>query len=218
MSRRSATLATVATALGAAAGYYLFVRPRLNTWGASSSESRRQLPGDELAHAKVVQTTHAIDIEADVNTVWPWLLQLGQGRGGFYTYSWLENLVGSQIRNVNEIDRRLQGLSEGDLIRIHPHVSPFLVASLNPPDDIVLVADDVETMARLHFNRLVWSFHLRPHGRGSSRIIARMRGSTDINIGSALASGFIAEPAHYLLERKMLLTIRKLAERAEHAT
>ena len=80
--------------LGMAAGvtYALRFRPWLMNWGASQEESRTALTGDELAPDCRYRATRAVTIDAPVETVWKWLTQLGQDRGGFYSYSWLENL------------------------------------------------------------------------------------------------------------------------------
>jgi hypothetical protein len=76
----------------AACGVYaLTLRPWLRNWGADEDELRKPLPGDELVPGDVSQTTRAVTIDAPVDAVWPWLAQIGQDRGGFYSYEWLEN-------------------------------------------------------------------------------------------------------------------------------
>jgi len=70
------------------------LRPWRIKWGATDDEIRRTLPGDELVPQPQWSYTQAITIRASATEVWPWLVQIGQGRGGFYSYEWLENLVG----------------------------------------------------------------------------------------------------------------------------
>src|SRR4051812_23088582 len=87
--------AVIAAAAGvaAAAVYALLVRPWHLRWGATDEEAGEPLPGDDLRSDANVVATHAITIDAPAADVWPWLVQIGRGRGGFYSYTWLENLV-----------------------------------------------------------------------------------------------------------------------------
>src|SRR5262245_39592554 len=78
--------------LGAAVvGYFAFIRPRHLRWGTASGEADEYLPGDELLSDAVSSATHAITIDAPPEDVWPWLAQIGQDKGGFYSYTMLEN-------------------------------------------------------------------------------------------------------------------------------
>src|SRR5690349_9989833 len=81
--------------------YIALVRPWHMRWGATDDEVRRPLPGDELVARPKALATHAITIRAPAAEIWPWLVQFGQGRGGFYSYDWLENLFGCDIHNVD---------------------------------------------------------------------------------------------------------------------
>src|SRR5690349_3601012 len=87
--------------LGGLAGLYAFVvRPWHLRWGATDTELDMSLPCDELVDDPKLNATHAITINAPVSSVWPWLVQIGQTRGGFYSYTWLENAVGCQMQNA----------------------------------------------------------------------------------------------------------------------
>src|SRR5918994_2327372 len=79
-------------------------------WGATDDEVGRPMPGDDLVQAPAWSYNHAIAIRAPRSAVWPWLVQLGQQRGGFYSYEGLENLVGCDIQNVLEFRPELQAL------------------------------------------------------------------------------------------------------------
>jgi hypothetical protein len=94
--RRPSPLALFGTA--AAALYALVIRPWHLRWGAEPEDERRELPGDELLPKNGTQILHAVTIDAPVEEVWPWLAQLGQDRGGFYSYEWLENPPGARWR------------------------------------------------------------------------------------------------------------------------
>jgi len=89
MKSHSLTITAIAAAVAAA--YVLVVRPWYLRWGASEDEVRKPLPGDELVLQPKIQSTRAVTIDAPVEDVWPWLVQLGYGRGGFYSYDLLEN-------------------------------------------------------------------------------------------------------------------------------
>jgi len=79
------------------------LRPWYSKWGAAESELNMPLPGDELAPNPRLESTLAITIQATPEVIWPWLLQLGQGRGGFYSYVRLENLADCEISNADHI-------------------------------------------------------------------------------------------------------------------
>ena len=112
--------------------------PRLRRWGATVDELRRALPGDELVPQSRAGYTQAITIHAPVAAVWPWLAQMGQGRGGFYSYEGLENLVGCDIHNADRILPEFQELKEGDGIRLHPSIPALPVAVLEPQRALLL--------------------------------------------------------------------------------
>ena len=80
---------------GVAAAYVWGIRPWHLRWGATDEELRQPLLGDELAPHPKLKATHAITINSPAADVWPWLVQMGQNRGGFYSYTWLENPCGS---------------------------------------------------------------------------------------------------------------------------
>src|SRR4051812_27774531 len=99
-NKRTMTQAVVSAVLALAGSAFWFaVRPWYTDWGATDDEVRRPLPGDDLIPAPhpLSLRTKAITIDAPVDLVWPWLMQLGQERGGWYSYEWFENLLGMQI-------------------------------------------------------------------------------------------------------------------------
>ena len=92
---RQGIVALACAASIAASAYALLVRPRINRWGATDEEVSKVLPGDELVdpigHRPV--STRAITVDARPEDVWPWLVQMGSGRAGFYTHEWVERLL-----------------------------------------------------------------------------------------------------------------------------
>ena len=127
MSKRSSVCGTLGgLAVASAAGFaaYVFaIRPWHRRWGATDAEVSGSMPGDDLVEGANFQTTRAIDIDAPLEAVWPWLAQIGQGRGGFYSYDLLENLMGLDIHSADRILPEFQDLRVGDVIPIEPDVA-----------------------------------------------------------------------------------------------
>jgi hypothetical protein len=98
------------------AAYWLILRPRLLDWGATDDERHGPLPGDDVLPAADYQTTRAITIQASAESIWPWLVQMGQDRAGFYTHNWVERLLQSGIPDVSDIHPEWQQLVAGDLV------------------------------------------------------------------------------------------------------
>ena len=89
-------------------------------FGATPAEAERTFPGDELVPSPSWSYTHAIDVAATPERVWPWLVQIGQSRAGFYSYRGLENIAGCRIHNTTEIREEFQHLAIGDEVKLHP--------------------------------------------------------------------------------------------------
>jgi hypothetical protein len=112
-------MGTAATAL-----YAFVLRPWHLRWEAKPEDEQRGLPGKELLPADGTQILHAVTIDAPVEAVWPWLAQLGQDRGGFYSYEGLENLAGCEMTNVDRIPPEWQHRELGDIVQLHPARRP----------------------------------------------------------------------------------------------
>ena len=173
---RTRLLITAATTAAAAAALVLAVRAAHRAqlgWGATAAERAAALPGDDLGPADLV-ATRAITIAAPPAAVWPWLVQIGQGRGGFYSYDALENLVGLRIHSADSIVEAWQRLAVGDDVHLADQVALEVVA-LEPDHALVLrgavpVDDDGPSPAGF-----VWAFVVEPSGDGGSRLVARER-------------------------------------------
>ncbi len=201
MKRRTA-IATAALTFGAAtATYFGLLRDRHMHWGATPDEAAGALPGDELMpHADVV-ATRVVEIGAPPAAVWPWLVQMGPGRGGAYTYDWIERRLGVDIRNTDRIIPELQHLAPGDEIPM-PGYS-MRAEIVDPERTLALRSSD---------GRWVWSFELVPVG-SRTRLLSRNRFDTS-RYGLKDWLGYaVMEPGSWVMERKMLLTIKRNAER-----
>ena len=102
--------------VAATAAWWKVFTPWQRNWGATEEEVAMSLPGDELTPPPVEQNTRAITIAAPPEQVWPWLVQMGADRGGFYSYAWLENLFGLKIHNADRIVDDWQQLAVGDWV------------------------------------------------------------------------------------------------------
>ena len=193
------------------------VRRATHTWGATSVEQVEVLPGDELVADPAIVATRAVTVDASVEDVWSWLVQIGQNRGGMYSYDWAENLLGLDIHSTDEIRPEWQTLATGDRIVLVPAGWRGLqagyelpVARVDPPTTLVLRQSPPE-----HPWDAVWSFHVRPLPDGRTRLLSRGRshrhrggrGIFDLGIDALM------DPVTWLMTRKMLLGIKERAER-----
>lgn len=221
MKKRTARF-LAATLAGAAAGmaYVLYFRPWHLKWGASMNEASRRLPGDECVPRPKIESTRAITIHAPVEKVWNWIAQIGQGRGGFYSYDWLENIFGCQIQNADRIVPAWQQPKVGDLVRLHPKVA-FPIAVVEPPRALILhqavdtqsnQAFDPSVSMPLSYINVSWAFLLAPVDEDNTRLIARYR--LDFQPDNLLNNLLwrVLEPAQFIMERKMLMGIKDRAE------
>ena len=164
-----------------------------------------------LANADLV-ATRATSIRAPVAEIWPWLAQMGQGRGGLYSYDWLENLVGCQMASAHEVVARWQEVRQGDEFRLHPDVA-LRVVHVDPPNALVVrggVSPAGETGADAAPYDFTWAFVLVPSGRDQSRLIIRER-----YLYLSKWAALLVEPVaavSFVMTRKMLDGIRERAE------
>ncbi|ACZ22061.1 hypothetical protein Sked_21410 [Sanguibacter keddieii DSM 10542] len=225
ITRRPVQLALLAASAAAAATCITAARSAALGWGSTAYERWRPLPGDELvAHPDLV-ATRAITIDAPCREVWPWVVQVGQGRGGFYSYDRLENLAGLGVRSADRVMPELQSLDVGDTVRLAPRVA-LTVEEVVPGRAVVLSGDCDPTDPREPLvlddhGRAVtstgpapyefsWAFVLVPTGEDTCRLVVRERyGYT------AAWSAAVAEPVGWVsavMTQRMLRGIRDRAQ------
>ncbi|HEY7476179.1 MAG TPA: hypothetical protein VH679_14265, partial [Vicinamibacterales bacterium] len=100
--------------------FLVHVRPWYLRWGATDAEIARPLPGDEIIPNAISQQTRAITIDAPVERVWPWLAQIGQDRGGFYSFDLLENAVGARMPTDDVLRPARQAWAVGNRLWMYP--------------------------------------------------------------------------------------------------
>jgi hypothetical protein len=173
---------------------YLAARPWTRRWHATPEEVAATLPGDEFVPRAGVTMTRAVTIDAPPDAVWSWIVQIGQDRGGFYSYTAVENLAGCTMHNADRVHDEWQERAVGDRVPLHP-LNALPITRLEPGRVYALGG---------------WYFNLVPLAGGRTRLIARTR----VPRGPAsLAYAAFVEAPHFVMERRMLLNLKALIER-----
>lgn len=190
----------------------LALRPWNLRWGTSDAEFAMALPGDQFVPVANYRIDHAVTINAPVDEVWPWLIQIGQDRVGFYSYSKLENAIGARITKVDRIVPQWQDRRVGELV---PTVPPNWMSGAFGKD---IGARVLQVIPRRALVLDGWgAFVLRPASANTTRLLVRTRGKGVPNLLGLATAPFgllVFEPSHFVMERRMLLGIKERAERA----
>lgn len=204
--------------------YVFAVRPWHTAWGATHVDRVVRLPGDDVSPHPYHIITHAVNIQAPPEAVWPWIVQIGQDRSGFFSYTFLENLAGCQMPSVRKIVPEWQNRAPGETVWF---ASPnrykgraYMVATIVEPQRSLTLATPADWKRFQDGDEgleTTWTFALIPKPGGTTRLIARSRAVAYPTIVTRVLNGIFWEPVHFLMERKMLLTIKALAEeQAKH--
>lgn len=216
---RMLAAAALAAAAGAAA-YELDLRPWQERWGALDDEVDLPLPGDHLVADPATQITRGITIDAPPSAVWPWLVQIGADRGGFYSYDGLEDAFGLDIHSADEIVPEWQDLAVGDLVRADRKGSGgWYVVELIPNQALVLQLANLETGEPARRDEglrweFLWTFAIRVDDLGRTRLLVRERTAFDRKLTKWALSpvGVVS----FFMTRRMLQGVRARAEAAYH--
>ena len=214
MSRRIGRAAGVSALAGYAALQWLG-----RTYGATRDERRRALPGDDLTRRPMAQTTHAITIDAAPEQIWPWLVQMGWQRGGWYTAEWVDRMLfPDNGPSADHIVPELQRLDVGDPIADGPPEArcEFVVADLEPNRYLVLHSrQHLPPTWERRFGAWIdwtWAFVIDDLGDGGSRFIFRSR----FRVGPWWVAAIYllgVVPADFIMSRQMLRGVRARAQR-----
>lgn len=200
--------------------HHFIFRPIFLDWGAPESIRELSLSGDVFTDVPGKSYhTRAVLIEATPEELWPWLIQIGQDRGGFYSHEWLENLFRADMKNVSEIKPEFQWpRMQGDTIWL-ANKSRYngqgyqIVAESIPFRSLVMVG--AEDYARIQSGQKAsgsWAFYLYPEGADKTWLIARSS-SGDIPFANQVLRYFTYEVPHFIMEKKMLKSMKFLAEK-----
>lgn len=162
-----------------------FLHSRRARWGATDDEVRRSPPGDDLVPDSISGYTHAITINAAADEIWPWLVQIGQDRAGFYSYELLQNLVGCNMYNASQIIPEFQQIEVGGKVVMHPtNGSPYVVAAIESYRALILqLRVDTQTGNTFdltdplpdEYHNGSWVLFLDEQDEGTTRLISRSR-------------------------------------------
>lgn len=193
-----------------------FARTARASWGMPPGDATRSYPGDELVATPRWGWTHGIEIAAPASEVWPWIAQIGADRGGFYSYQWLENLAGCEVRNAETIHPGWQ-VREGDELRLHPRAPAMRVVAVEPGRSFVAFGAP-ELGAVLSGQPWVassWAFVVEPLGPERCRFVSRFRAACSDDLATRLQFGpTLVEPIGFAMDRRMLAGVKQRAERA----
>ena len=208
--RARTVLAAVGVAVGGTALYRQRLRPWLTTWGATAREVDRHFPEDDLIEPSALRATRAITIDAPAREVWRWLVQIGEDRAGFYSYSWLEQLALADMHNADEIHEDWQERRRGDTVWLGQRWGELgrqVAATSDPERAFVMVSpSDFDAIERGGRASGSWAFFLDPIDDEHTRLVVRSSGGA---IGHAWF-----DIIHFVMEQKMMRGLKTRAERA----
>jgi proline iminopeptidase len=198
--------------------YATVVRPRLLRWGATADEVQRPYPADDLVPGGSRGSTMAVTIDAPPRQVWPWLVQMGHGRAGWYSWDRLDNFG---AHSADRIHPEWQDVSVGDRLQSTPDGSHwFDVAALDPERFLALrVAFDVRGrqiasggLRPPGYHESVWCFLLKELPGGRTRLVVTVYASGRERGVQALARLAFWEPAHWIMQRRQFTNLRRRAD------
>jgi hypothetical protein len=226
-ARLAGVIGAAATITAGVAGYRFVFRPWQARWGATDEEVRQSMPGDEELSNPQSVTTRAVTINARPEGIWPWLIQIGTGRAGWYSYDWIERAMGLQVESAREIIPEYQHLAVGDTIPLAPGYEVPVKAI--EPNQLLLLSDYTPSIGGS-----VWAITLYPLDEWRTRLVWRLRARFNWSLGS-IFGGFLSgrrddlhhgridwlrelpmylfiEPGSFLMTRKCMLGIKSRAE------
>jgi len=213
------TTTAVASATAVVAGYAV-LHHLGRTSGSTDAERHARLPGDALVSDPGVVTDHAVTIDAPPEAVWPWLAQMGWGRGGWYTARWVDVLLFPGNRpSAERVHPEWQHLERGERVLDGDPATEcwFVVEEVEPPRHLVLHSTShLPPAVRDRFGAAIdwsWAFVVRPVATGRARLHFRTRARL---APRWLSFGYRAllVPADHVMARQMLHGIAARAERS----
>jgi hypothetical protein len=227
MTRKEITMSATRRRIAGAAGVVTLGEAALihlgRTYGSTKTERMTALPGDRIVADPDVATDHAITIDAPPSAVWPWLVQMGWGRGGWYTARWVDQLLfPANGPSANRILPDLQDIEVGTFIPDGPPRTEcgLTVEEIEPERALVLHSNSHLPKSWRHHAALDWSwtFVLTPLDQGRrTRFHFRSRWTT--RPWWLTATGWLAiVPADFVMSRAMLRGVKTRAEQASTAS
>jgi hypothetical protein len=217
-SRRLLALGLVFAGLGVA--FLLAIQPWYARWGATDDEVTMALPGDGIVTNPTSQDTRAITIDRPIERVWPWLAQLGQDRGGFYSFDLLENVVGCQMPVDDVLRPDRQSWAVGDRLWMYPPEKAggigFAVLREYDPGRALAFGTHVPG-APPSLDTGSWTFALRKIDPWTTRLIVRSKGEASPAWWGRAFDRAIFSPAHFVMERRTMIGLKEIAEQGSRS-
>jgi hypothetical protein len=233
---RALLLGFVAAIVGFVAAYAFVFRPRIKSWGVDPVETESPLAGDELIPDPMATETRGVTIDAPVSQVWPWLVQMGFGRAGWYSFDSMDR----RNKSADSILPEFQKLEPGEIMPIYSG-GGFQVRTVDPQKALVLFTDTsvMETQAeaaglvteeqleeaktkRGQFGRgsypdfsASWAFILNPTEDGQTRLVERFRVKSHNEMPANAVMQELMSTGLVLMARKQMLGIKERAERPQ---
>ncbi len=198
-----------------------FLRGARSHWGLDADAAARVMPGDALVPDPRWMWTHAVEIEAPTEAVWRFVAQIGAERAGFYSYQWLENLVGCGVRNAETVHPEW-AYAVGDPFLLHPDAPALRVAEIVTGRYMVVhgaPGADMRAGASVKpWAAASWLFLLEELGTDRCRFVSRFRSACSDDLATRLSTGpLVIEPVGFVMDRRMLLGVKERAERIARA-
>jgi hypothetical protein len=182
-------------------GFFALYRPWHLMWGSTREEVARGMPGDEVVLAPTFSATRAVTVEGRPEAIWPWIVQIGFGRAGWYSYDVLDNLG---HHSAERIIPELQHIEVGDLIPVGPGENAGMRIKAFEPNQWVLWSEP---------NQLTtWVWSLEPTPSGHTRLVTRVRSRPSWRHPTTAIWLLLVEVADFPMMRKCLLGIKRRAE------
>lgn len=214
------TKSLLAVGLGVAGAYALAVRPRILRWGATSEEVQATFPGAEITGGGTRGATMAVTIAAPPSRVWPWLAQMGYGRGGWYSWDHLDNWGRA---STTEIHPEWQEIAVGDRLPSAPNDSAWWEVAALEPERFLALRASVDLRGRpfdpagprpRFFTDSTWSFLLTELSGGGTRLVVSGYWAMQPKWLRPVLSVLFLEPAHWIMQKRQFARLKHLAETA----
>ncbi|MGA6948819.1 MAG: hypothetical protein WBZ00_13820 [Solirubrobacterales bacterium] len=213
------TAGKLATALGLIGGYALWVRPRMLRWGATDDEVDRPYPGSDLVPGGKRTATMAATIEAPPAQVWPWLVQMGANRAGWYSWDWLDNLGNRSADRIHPewqeiyLGDRLAGTPDGSLSWEVAALEPERFLGLRMSLDLRGRPFDPAGPRPRSYSDSIWAFQLHELPGGGTRLVVSGYWALQPPWLLPIASIIFLEPSHWIMQTRQFANLKHRAER-----
>jgi hypothetical protein len=202
------------------AAYVLVLRPRLLRWGASTEELRAVFPGADLIAGGERGSTMAVTIDAPASRVWPWLVQMGCDRAGWYSWDRLDN---AGVASAQEIHAEWQHIDVGDRLASTPSGSAWFEVAAVEPERFLALRTRLDLRGRpftavgtrpRHYVDSLWGFLLTELPSGRTRLVVSGYAASSPRVLTAIGDFLFWEAAHWIMQARQLTNLKRRAEAA----